>query len=51
MAHRFTIIFEKEERVATMFSAPLCPDAHTQSETIDEGIQTSAKRLNSTSRA
>ena len=39
MAHRFTVIFEKEEEGGYHVFCSSLPGCHTQSETIDEGIQ------------
>ncbi len=39
MAHRFTVIFEKEDEGGYHIFAPTLPGCHTQSETIDEGIE------------
>lgn len=39
MAPRFTVIFEKEEEGGYHIFCPTLPGCHTQSETIDEGIQ------------
>jgi predicted RNase H-like HicB family nuclease len=39
MSHRFTVIFEKEEEGGYHLFCPTLPGGHTQSETIDEGIQ------------
>jgi predicted RNase H-like HicB family nuclease len=39
MAHHFTVIFEKEEEGGYHFFCPALPGCHTQSDTIDEGIQ------------
>ncbi len=39
MAHRFTVIFEKEEGGGYHVFCPTLPGCHTQSETIEEGIQ------------
>jgi predicted RNase H-like HicB family nuclease len=39
MAHRFTVIFEKEQDGAYHVFCPTLPGCHTQSETIDEGIE------------
>lgn len=39
MAHRFTVIFEKEEAGGYHVFCPVLPGCHTQSETIEEGIQ------------
>ena len=38
MAHRFTVIFEKEEEGGYHVLCPTLPGCHTQSETIDEGV-------------
>jgi len=39
MAHRFTVIFEKEEEGGYHVFCPTLPGCHTQSETIEEGIE------------
>jgi len=39
MARRFTVIFEKEEEGGYHVFCPTLPGCHTQSETIEEGIQ------------
>lgn len=39
MAHRFTVIFEKEEEGGYHVFWPTLPGCHTQSETIDEGVK------------
>lgn len=39
MAHRFTVIFEKEEEGGYRDFCPTLPGCHTQSETINEGMQ------------
>ncbi len=39
MAHRFTVILEKEEEGGYHVFCPTLPGCHTQSETIEEGIQ------------
>lgn len=39
MSHRFTVIFEKEDEGGYHVFCPTLPGCHTQSETIDEGIQ------------
>jgi predicted RNase H-like HicB family nuclease len=39
MAHRFTVIFEKEEEGGYHVFCPTLPGCHTQSETIDEGTR------------
>ena len=39
MSHRFTVIFEKEEEGGYHVFCPTLPGCHTQSETIDEGIE------------
>jgi predicted RNase H-like HicB family nuclease len=38
MAHRFTVIFEKEEGGYHVF-CPTLPGCHTQSESIEEGVR------------
>ena len=38
MNHRFTVIFEKEGEGGYHVFCPTLPGCHTQSETIDEGI-------------
>ncbi|MBI1983929.1 MAG: type II toxin-antitoxin system HicB family antitoxin [Acidobacteria bacterium] len=39
MARRFTVIFEKEEEGGYHVFCPSLPGCHTQSETIEEGIE------------
>lgn len=39
MARRFTVIFEKEEKGGYHVFCPSLPGCHTQSETIQEGIE------------
>ncbi len=39
MAHRFTVIFEKEEEGGYYVFCPILPGCHTQSQTIDAGVQ------------
>jgi predicted RNase H-like HicB family nuclease len=39
MARRFTVIFEKEDEGGYHVFRPALPGCHTQSETIEEGIQ------------
>jgi predicted RNase H-like HicB family nuclease len=39
MAHRFTVIFEKEEEGGYHVFCPTLPGCHTQSETIEEGVR------------
>ena len=39
MKHRFTVIFEKEEEGGYHIFCPALPGCHTQSETIEEGIE------------
>jgi predicted RNase H-like HicB family nuclease len=39
MAHRFTVIFEKEHEGGYHVFCPTLPGCHTQSETIEEGIK------------
>ena len=39
MSHRYTVIFEKEEEGGFHVFCPTLPGCHTQSDTIDEGIQ------------
>ncbi len=39
MARRFTVIFEKEDEGGYHAFCPALPGCHTQSETIEEGIQ------------
>ena len=39
MAHRFTVIFEKEDQGGYHVFCPTLPGCHTQSQTIDEGVQ------------
>jgi len=38
MAHRLTVIFEKEAEGGYHVFCSTLPDCHTQSETIDEGV-------------
>jgi predicted RNase H-like HicB family nuclease len=38
MAHRFTVILEKEEEGGYHVFCPTLPGCHSQSETIEEGI-------------
>lgn len=38
MAHRFTVIFEKEEQGGYHVFCPTLPGCHTQSETVEEGV-------------
>jgi predicted RNase H-like HicB family nuclease len=38
MAHRFTVIFEKEDEGVYHVFCPTLPGCHTQSETIEEGV-------------
>ena len=38
MAHRFTVIFEKEAEGGYHVFCSTLPGCHTQSETIDEGV-------------
>ncbi len=38
MAHRYTVIFEKEDEGGYQVFCPVVPGCHTQSETIEEGI-------------
>ncbi len=38
MAHRFTVIFEKENDGGYHVFCPALPGCHTQSETLEEGI-------------
>ena len=38
MAHRFTVIFEKDAEGGYHVFCPTLPGCHTQSETIDEGV-------------
>lgn len=38
MAHRFTVMFEKEDEGGYHIFCSALPGCHTQSETIDEGI-------------
>jgi predicted RNase H-like HicB family nuclease len=39
MSHRFTVIFEKEDEGGYHVFCPTLPGCHTQSETIDEGME------------
>jgi predicted RNase H-like HicB family nuclease len=39
MARRFTVIFEKEEEGGYHVFCPTLPGCHTQSETIEEGLE------------
>jgi len=39
MAHRFTVIFEKEAEGGYHVFCPTLPGCHTQSETIEEGVE------------
>lgn len=39
MAHRFTVIFEKEDEGGYHVFCPTLPGCHTQSETIDQGVE------------
>ena len=39
MSRSFTVIFEKEEEGGYHVFCPTLPGCHTQSETIDEGVQ------------
>jgi len=39
MAHRFAVIFEKEDQGGYHIFCPTLPGCHTQSETIEEGIR------------
>jgi predicted RNase H-like HicB family nuclease len=39
VVHRFTVIFEKEDEGGYHVFCPVLPGCHTQSETIEEGIQ------------
>ena len=39
MAHRFTVILEKEDEGGYHVFCPTLPGCHTQSETIEQGIQ------------
>jgi len=39
MSRRFTAIFEKEEEGGYHVFCPALPGCHTQSDTIDEGVQ------------
>ncbi len=38
MAHRYTVIFEKEAEGGYHVFCPTLPGCHTQSETIEEGV-------------
>jgi predicted RNase H-like HicB family nuclease len=39
MKHRFTVIFEKENEGGYHVFCPALPGCHTQSETLEEGIE------------
>ena len=39
MAHRFTVIFEKEAEGGYHVFCPTLPGCHTQSETVEEGVE------------
>jgi predicted RNase H-like HicB family nuclease len=39
MAHRFTVILEKEDEGGYHAFCPTLPGCHTQSETFEEGVQ------------
>ncbi len=39
MAHRYTVIFEKEAEGGCHVFCPVLPGCHTQSETIEEGTK------------
>lgn len=39
MAHRYTVIFEKEDEGGYHVFCPTLPGCHTQSETIEEGVE------------
>jgi predicted RNase H-like HicB family nuclease len=39
MAHRFTVIFEKEAEGGYHVFCPTLPGCHTQSETIEQGVE------------
>ena len=39
MKHRFTVIFEKEDECGYHIFCPALPGCHTQSETLEGGIQ------------
>ncbi len=39
MAHRYTVIFEKEAEEGYHVFCPVLPGCHTQSETIEEGTK------------
>ena len=39
MSHRFTVIFEKEEEGGYHVFCPTLPGCHTQSETVEEGVE------------
>jgi len=39
MSHRFTVIFEKEDEDGYHVFCPTLPGCHTQSETIEEGVE------------
>lgn len=38
MAHRFTVIFEKEEEGGYHIFCPALPGCHSQSATVEEGV-------------
>ncbi len=39
MTHRFTVIFEREDEGGYHVFCPTLPGCHTQSESIEEGVQ------------
>ena len=39
MAHRYTVILEREDTGGYHVFCPVLPGCHTQSETVEEGIQ------------
>lgn len=39
MAHRYTVIYEKEDEGGYHVFCPILPGCHTQSETIEEGTR------------
>lgn len=45
MARRFTVIFEKEDEGGYHVFCPTLPGCHTQSETIEEGIQNTREAI------
>ena len=51
MSHRYTVIFEKEEEGGYHVFCPTLPGCHTQSETIEEGVENIREAIGSTLRA